>query len=77
MFDRLLTRASIQARADEAARLVIADITWGSSPSVRLLGKGNKMRVCPIWKRTADELRLLAGARTPVNSFSSTGAMNA
>ena len=22
------------------------------------------MRVCPIWKRTADELRLLAAART-------------
>jgi integrase/recombinase XerD len=52
------------ARADEAARLTIGDITWGSSPSVRIVGKGNKMRVCPLWKRTADELRLLAAART-------------
>ena len=34
------------ARADEAARLAIDDITWG------------------LWKRTADELRLLAAART-------------
>jgi site-specific recombinase XerD len=52
------------ARAEEAARLAIGDITWGGSPSVRLVGKGNKMRVCPIWKRTADQLRLLAAART-------------
>lgn len=42
------------ARADEAARLTISDITWGSSPSVRIVGQGNKMRVCPLWKRTAD-----------------------
>jgi integrase/recombinase XerD len=52
------------ARAEEAARLTIGDITWGGSPAVRLIGKGNKTRVCPIWKRTADELRLLAAART-------------
>lgn len=52
------------ARAEEAARLTIGDITWASSPAVRLVGKGNKMRVCPIWKRTADELRLLAAGRT-------------
>lgn len=52
------------ARAEEAARLTIGDITWGGSPAVRLVGKGNKMRVCPIWKHTADELRLLAAARS-------------
>jgi integrase/recombinase XerD len=51
------------ARAEETVRLTIGDVTWGSSPAVRLVGKGNKMRVCPIWKRTADELRLLAAAR--------------
>jgi integrase/recombinase XerD len=51
------------ARADEAARLRIGDITWGSSPAVRFVGKGNKIRVCPIWKRTADELRKLIAAR--------------
>jgi site-specific recombinase XerD len=32
------------ARADEAAHLSVADITWGSAPSVRLTGKGNKTR---------------------------------
>jgi integrase/recombinase XerD len=30
---------------------------------VRLVGKGNKIRVCPIWKRTADELRTQVAAR--------------
>jgi integrase/recombinase XerD len=30
------------ARADEAAHLRVGDITWGSSPAVRLVGKGNK-----------------------------------
>ena len=30
------------ARVDEAAHLSVTDITWGSSPSVRLTGKGNK-----------------------------------
>ena len=52
------------ARAEEAARLTIGNITWGSSPAVCLVGKGNKIRVCPIWKHTADELRLLAAGRT-------------
>ena len=51
------------ARVDEAAQLTIGDITWGSSPAVRLLGKGNKTRACPIWKRTADVLRPLASGR--------------
>jgi integrase/recombinase XerD len=51
------------ARADETAHLTIGDITWGGSPSVRLNGKGNKMRACPIWKHTADELRSLIGTR--------------
>ena len=51
------------ARVDEAAQLTIGDITWGSSPAVRLLGKGNKTRACPIWKRTADVLRPLASER--------------
>jgi integrase/recombinase XerD len=51
------------ARVDEAAQLKIGDITCGSSPAVRLLGKGNKTRSCPIWKRTADVLRPLASGR--------------
>jgi integrase/recombinase XerD len=51
------------ARADEAAHLSAADITWGSSPSVRLTGKGNKTRRCPIWQQTADALKSLVSGR--------------
>jgi integrase/recombinase XerD len=51
------------ARADEAAHLRAADITWGSSPSVRLTGKGDKTRRCPIWQQTADALKSLVSAR--------------
>jgi integrase/recombinase XerD len=51
------------ARADEAAHLSVGDITWGSSPAVRLVGKGNKTRWCPIWPRTADILKPLVAGR--------------
>ena len=51
------------ARADEAAHLRVGDITWGSSPAVRLVGKGNKTRWCPIWPRTADILKSLVAGR--------------
>jgi site-specific recombinase XerD len=44
------------ARADEAASLRAGNLQLGTSPSVRLLGKGNKWRVCPLWPKTADVL---------------------
>ena len=53
------------ARVEEAAHMTIDAITWSSSPAVRLVGKGNKTRSCPIWKRTADMLKpLVAGRNT-------------
>jgi integrase/recombinase XerD len=55
------------ARADEAAHLSVGDITWGNSPAVRLVGKGNKTRWCPIWPRTADVLKPLVAGRTDQN----------
>jgi site-specific recombinase XerD len=51
------------ARADEAAHLSVSDITWGSAPAVRLVGKGNKTRWCPLWSRTADTLKPLVAGR--------------
>jgi site-specific recombinase XerD len=51
------------ARVDEATHLSVGDITWGSSPAVRLLGKGNKTRWCPLWPRTADILKPLVAGR--------------
>jgi integrase/recombinase XerD len=52
------------ARASEAAELRIADIDWYAK-CVRVLGKGNKRRACPLWSTTMDQLRLLAGQRNP------------
>src|SRR5260370_837539 len=41
------------ARADEAAKLTIGDLQLGrSSPSVRILGKGNQIRISPLWPST-------------------------
>ena len=53
------------ARASEAAHATIGDLDWdsGGGGSVRLLGKGNKTRVCPLWKKTIDVLRGVAHGR--------------
>jgi integrase/recombinase XerD len=47
------------ARADEAATLRVGNLMLGTSPAVRILGKGNKWRVCPLWPQTASILRPL------------------
>jgi integrase/recombinase XerD len=57
------------ARADEAARLTMADLNLQRSgsdgnSSVRLLGKGNKVRFCPLWASTVSALRRLTNGRT-------------
>lgn len=50
------------ARADEAASLRVSNLSLGTSPSVRILGKGNKWRVCPLWPVTVATLQpLVAG----------------
>lgn len=52
------------ARASEAAQLTIADIDTAQL-SVRLLGKGNKIRYCPLWPVTMQTLTpLVAQAPT-------------
>lgn len=56
------------ARADEAAHVQIADLELGATPdrdlsSVFLRGKGNKIRRCPLWTRTVNELRPLIDGR--------------
>lgn len=51
------------ARCDEAARLTVADLDLGTSPAVKILGKGNKIRLCPLWTSTADTLRALTAGR--------------
>jgi site-specific recombinase XerD len=54
------------ARASEAAAVTFADITLDTAPSVRLLGKGRKTRLCPLWPHTVDVLRKLLGDRVGI-----------
>jgi site-specific recombinase XerD len=51
------------ARADEVAKLTIGNLQLGASPSVRLHGKGNKVRICPLWSTTATSLTRLVADR--------------
>jgi integrase/recombinase XerD len=51
------------ARADEAAQVHSSDPALGKSPSVRITGKGNKVRVCPLWPHTAEILKPLVTGR--------------
>lgn len=51
------------ARASEAAHVTVRDLDLGPSPFVRILGKGRKIRLCPLWPHTAKVLRALLGRR--------------
>lgn len=51
------------ARASEVASTTIANLALGMPPSVRLFGKGRKIRVCPLWSHTAKALREHLDAR--------------
>jgi site-specific recombinase XerD len=56
------------ARADEAAHALIADLELGLTPgrdpsAVLIRGKGNKLRRCPLWASTVNELRRLVSGR--------------
>lgn len=50
------------ARASEAVALKIGDVDWHAR-SVRLMGKGNKQRTCPLWATTAEHVYRIAGRR--------------
>jgi site-specific recombinase XerD len=51
------------ARADETAHLTRGALDLGRPASVRIVGKGRKMRLCPLWDHTAQILRELLGGR--------------
>jgi integrase/recombinase XerD len=54
------------ARVQEALNVRITDIRLGAPPQVRLLGKGRKTRICPLWPATARLLRDMIGERAGV-----------
>lgn len=59
------------ARVQEVADLRVDHLDLDGSPRVRLHGKGDKWRVCPLWTDTAQQLRELLEARESVNTDAS------
>jgi len=55
----LLLLLNTGARASEVSNICVQDFVFGDNPYVKLLGKGKKVRLCPLWKRTAKELQIL------------------
>jgi integrase/recombinase XerD len=53
------------ARASEATNVSVADLALTHTPSVKLWGKGNKSRYCPLWPLTVHTLVALIGDRGP------------
>lgn len=52
------------ARAQEAADLRVGHVELGEAPLVRLHGKGDKWRTCPLWRQTAALLEELIDSAT-------------
>jgi len=58
------------ARADEAAQVLVRDLNLAHVPTrdlswVRIRGKGNKLRNCPLWPQTVYELGPAIEGRDP------------
>jgi len=58
------------ARADEAAQVLVGDLNLTHVPSrdfswVKIRGKGNKLRRCPLWPQTVNELAAAVEGRAP------------
>jgi site-specific recombinase XerD len=54
-------------RVQEVADLRVEHLELGAQPRVRLHGKGDKWRICPLWEQTAQLLKQLA-SKTPANT---------
>jgi integrase/recombinase XerD len=53
------------ARAQEVADLRVSNLDLGPPARVRLHGKGDKWRTCPLWAETARQLQILLQRREP------------
>jgi site-specific recombinase XerD len=63
-YSLLLFLYNTGARAEEVARLKIADLDM-EKKVVCLHGKGDKRRRCPLWKSTVEELKMQIKNRSP------------
>jgi integrase/recombinase XerD len=61
----LLTLYNTGARVQELADLRVEHLEFGAQPKVRLHGKGDKWRVCPVWAQTAQLLAELVNGGPP------------
>jgi integrase/recombinase XerD len=52
-------------RADEAACVTVGDLYLEDPPAVKVLGKGRKTRLCPLWSSTVSTLAPLISGRMP------------
>jgi len=55
------------ARVQEILNLKVRDVRFDPPSQVRLLGKGNKVRLCPIWSRTAKLVEQLVASISSSN----------
>lgn len=53
------------ARVQEVLNLQVRDLRLDPPEQVRLHGKGDKIRLCPLWPRTASLLRDLISSQSP------------
>jgi integrase/recombinase XerD len=53
------------ARVQEAADLRVEHLNLSEHPTVRLHGKGDKWRTCPLWQQTARMLTTLLASQDP------------
>jgi site-specific recombinase XerD len=52
-------------RVSELVHLPMQALEWQPSPNVRILGKGRRERLLPLWKQTAADLRAWLAVRGP------------
>jgi integrase/recombinase XerD len=59
----LLLLYNTGARVQEIVNLEIKDVRQDAPPQVRLIGKGNKERVCPLWHETVRAIQTYLDTR--------------
>ena len=65
--DRAMLHIAFAAglRVSELVSLQLADLTLTPEPAIRVMGKGRRERVLPLWKQTAECVRAWIVIRTP------------
>lgn len=61
----LLLLYNTGARVSEIVHLTLPDVSLNNVPQVKLLGKGRKTRVCPLWPETTQDMGTYLLRRQP------------